>query len=297
MGFECVISMASKKKPSIKEILLSPVIKEFVKQIFQNQRTELVKRPSSFILRLQHETDAVMFRIILLTPHGFTSNTSNETNPHPEARRATMTIKGGVRIGKSRFIPIKNVVKYQFYSSRDVKITTDELYPKIHGENYKEEIKSSGNTFFVVKENGSGFYHSLVNLSDEWVVLLLEKELRLQKIPDIQSKIVSLNKSEQKATLLLYDKIQESGDLLFEKEKSLVEEICTLAPDKILPALIEMLNILETGKHEACTVYAIILKIGRKNKKTIHYLRDALTKNTAPKYYLEELIEKLTREV
>ncbi len=289
--------MTTEKKVSIQEILLSPVIKEFVKQIFQNRTVEIVKRPSSFILRLQQEPENVLFRIIILPPHGFTGNTSDETNPHPEARRATITIKGAVRIGKSRFILLKKTVKYQFYLSRDVKITGDEPYPKIQGKDYKEEIKSSGNKFFVVKENGSGFYHSLVNLSNEWIVLILEKELRLQKIPCIQSKIVSLNKNEQKIILLLYEKIQQQGDLLFEKEKSLIDDVCTLAPHKVLPSLIEMLNILETGKQEACTVYALILKIGRKNKNVANYLKDALTNNSAPKYYLEELIEKLTRKM
>ncbi|MEK6868529.1 MAG: hypothetical protein AABX98_06925, partial [Nanoarchaeota archaeon] len=89
--------------------------------------------------------------------------------------------------------------------------------------------------------------------------------------------------------------IQEQGDLLFEQEADLVTNSCGISIDKILPALIDMLNILETGKHEACTVYAIILKIGRKNKNTIHYLKDALKDNSAPKYYLEELIKKLSK--
>ncbi len=287
--------MISEKKVSIHEILLSPVIREFAKQIFQNQKTKLVKRPFSFILRLAHETADVVSRIIFLPPHGFTSNKSNETNPHPEVRKATIAVKGGVGIGKSRFIPLKNAVKYQFYLTREVKITGDEPYPRIHGENYKEEIKSSGNNFFVVKENGSGFYHNLLNLTDDWVVLLLEKELRLQKTPDLQSKIASLTKGEQKKVLLLYEKIQQQGDLLFEGEKSFIDEICSFAIDKILPSLIEMLNVLETGKHEACTVYAIILKIGRKNNDAIHYLKDALKNNSAPRYYLEELIGKLSK--
>ncbi|MEK6920346.1 MAG: hypothetical protein AABX82_00570, partial [Nanoarchaeota archaeon] len=275
--------------------LLSPVIKEFVKEIFQNENIQIIKRPSSFILKLENEPHDLVFRIILLPPHGFTGNKFNETNPHPEVRRATITIKGGVRLGRSRFVLMKNIVKYQFYLSRDIKIKGDEPYPKVKEENYKEEVKSSGNKFFVVKENGSGFYHSLVNISDQWIVLLLEKELRLQKIPNIPSKIRSLATNEQKVILLLYKKIQEQGDLLFEQEADLVTNSCGISIDKILPALIDMLNILETGKHEACTVYAIILKIGRKNKNTIHYLKDALKDNSAPKYYLEELIKKLSK--
>lgn len=292
-----VFIMESEKKTLVDKILLSPVMKEFVKQFFGDKKIELVKRPCSFILRLHHEPEDKLCRIILLPPGGFTANNSDETNPHPEARRATIIVKGGVRFEKSRFSFIKNIVKYQYYPTREVKIITNEPYPKTHGRNYKEEIKSSGNKFFVVKENGFGFYHSLVNLSNEWVVLLLEKELRLQKTSDISSKISSLTKNEQKTILSLYQKIQEHGDLLFEKNPTIVSNICVYPTQKILPSLIEMLNVLETGKHEACTVYALILKIGGGNKKTITYLKDALTKNTAPKYYLKELIEKLSIHV
>ena len=55
-----------------------------------------------------------------------------------------------------------------------------------------------------------------------------------------------------------------------------------------------MLNVLETGKHESCTVYAIILKIGKENVKVIDFLKEAVKSKTAPKYYLEELIQKLS---
>ena len=61
----------------------------------------------------------------------------------------------------------------------------------------------------------------------------------------------------------------------------------------ITPPLIEMLNVLETGKHEPCTVYALLLKVGRKNN-ILEYLKEAEKNKTAPKYYLEELIVKLS---
>ena len=65
---------------------------------------------------------------------------------------------------------------------------------------------------------------------------------------------------------------------------------------KIVPALIEALNILETGKHEPCTVYAIILKIGRKQpQKTLAFLQEAKKAEEAPKYYLDELIKKIEK--
>lgn len=279
----------------INDILNSNLVKTIIKNIFDKKEIEVIKRPASFIIRLKNEPEDRIFRIILLPPHGFTANKIDETSPHPEARKAKIEIKGGIRPDKIGFNLLKNVIKYQFYTIRNIKITEDEPYPKINRQNYKEEIKSSKQKFFVVEENGLGFYHGLVNLSDEWVLLVLEKELRLQKLPDLQSKINNLDKNQQKIITTLYDKILLFGDVIFDKEKQLIEEICNFDIDKIIPPLIEMLNVLETGKHEPCTVYAIILKIGKRNKKVIDYLKEAVKSKTAPKYYLEELIKKLSK--
>ncbi len=279
----------------INDILNSNLVKTVIKNIFDKKEIEVIKRPASFIIRLRNEPEDRIFRIILLPPHGFTANKIDETTPHPEVRKAKIEIKGGVRPDKVGFHLLKNVVKYQFYTIRNIKITEDEPYPKICGQDYKEEIKSPKQKFFVVKESGIGFYHSLVNLSDEWVLLVLDKELRLQKLPDLQSKINVLDKNQQKILTTLYDKILLFGDVIFDKEKQLIEEICNFDVDKTIPPLIEMLNVLETGKHEPCTVYAIILKIGKKNKKVIDYLKEAVKSKTAPKYYLEELIKKLSK--
>lgn len=278
----------------INDILNSNLVKTLIKNIFDKKEIEVIERPASFIIRLKNEPEDRIFRIILLPPHGFTANKIDETTPHPEVRKAKIEIKGGVRPDKAGFNLLKNVIRYQFYTTRNIKITEDELYPKISGQNYKEEIKSSKQKFFVVEENGLGFYHSLVNLSNEWILLILEKELRLQKIPDLQSKLNPLYKNQQKIFTTLYDKILLFGDVIFDKEEQLIEEICNFDVEKATLPLIEMLNVIETGKHEPCTVYAIILKIGKKNKKVIDYLKEAVKSKTAPKYYLEELIKKLS---
>jgi len=280
---------------TITEILNSNLVKTIIQNFFDKTEIEIIERSASFIIRLKSEPEDTIFRIILLPPNGFTANKLDETNPHSEVRKAKIEIKGGVRPNKTGFNLLKKVIKYQFYTTHNIKITKDEPYPKINGKNYQEEIKSSKQKFFVVKENGIGFYHSLVNLSEEWVLLILEKELRYQKLPDLGSKMRDLNKSQQKTITLLQDKIILWGDGIFDKEKQLIEEINNLDTDTITPSLIEMLNVLETGKHEPCTVYAIILKIGKKNKKVIDYLKEAVKSKTAPKYYLEELIKKLSK--
>lgn len=278
----------------INDILNSNLVKTTIRNIFDKRELEVIQRSVSFIIRLKNEPEDKIIRIILLLPNGFTSDNQDETNPHPEVRKAKIEIKGGVRPNKTGFNLLKKVVKNQYYTTRNIKIAEEKPYPKIHGENYKEEIKSSKQKFFVVRENGIGFYHSLVNLSDEWILLILEKELRLQKLPDFQSKISALDKNHQKIITALYYKILLFGDNIFDREKQLIEKVCNFDFDKITPSLIEMLNVFETGKHEPCTVYAIILKIGKKNKKVIDYLKEAKKDKTAPKYYLEELIKKLS---
>ncbi len=279
---------------TIDDILNANIVKNVVKTRFATKETEVIKRPASFIIRLKNEPEDRVFRIILLPPHGFTADTMDETNPHPEVRKAKIEIKGGVRPNKSGFNLLKKCIRYQYYTVRNIKITEDKPYPKINGEYYKENMKSSKQIFFVVKEDGIGFYHSLVNLSNEWILLSLDKELRLQRAPELQSKIANMDKNKQRIITLLYKKILLLGDTIFKKEPRLIEEICNFDVDKIIPRLIEMLNVLETGKHEPCTVYAIILKIGKKNVKVIDYLKEAVERNVAQKYYLDELIKKLT---
>src|SRR3989338_10209852 len=149
------------------EIINSPIVKATLKSLFDDKEIEIIHRPASFIIRLKNEPDDRISRIILLPPQGFTSDKIDETNPHPEVRKATIEIKGGVRPGKSRFNPLKKCIKYQYYADRSVRITEDKPYPKVGDKNYKEDLKSSSQKFFVVKENGTGFYHSLVNSSNE----------------------------------------------------------------------------------------------------------------------------------
>src|SRR3989338_5148136 len=156
---------------SIKEIINSTPVKTILKNLFLSQKTEFIRRPAALIIRLKNEPENKIFRVILLPPGGFTANKLIETTPHPEARKAKIEIKGGVKPNKSGFSLLKNIIKFQYYTVRNIKITGDEPYPKTGGQNYQEEIKSSKQKFFVVKEDGTGFYHSLINISEEWLLL------------------------------------------------------------------------------------------------------------------------------
>ena len=100
---------------------------------------------------------------------------------------------------------------------------------------------------------------------------------------------------QQKIINKFYDEVMLYGDELFERDAKIVEQVCNINMKKIIPVLIDMLNTLETGKHQPCTIYAVILNICKKNKTAISFIQDAIIKKTAPKYYLEELITKLTK--
>lgn len=269
-----------------------------IKNLFGNKKTEIIKRPACFIIKAKEESDGILKRIILLPPHGYTANKINEMNPHPEARMAKITIKGGVRPNRRSFSLLKDFIKFVYSTKRDVPTKKNEPYAKMDStrNDQTEEIKSSKDIFFVVKENGVGFYHNLINLGDDWAVLVLEKYLRSGKELDLKHQIKKLNKKSQNLVKLLFDKIKLCGDKIFEKEKQLITDLLKLDIKIIIPILIEMLNIRETGKHEPCTIFGLILKKGREDKsKTIYYLQQALDKNAAPRYYLEELILKLNK--
>ncbi|MBU2100593.1 hypothetical protein KKG83_05550 [Candidatus Micrarchaeota archaeon] len=126
--------------------------------------------------------------------------------------------------------------------------------------------------------------------------MILEKELRLQKNLDINSKIINLEENEQWAIVDLIEIIRNVGDKLFDKNKKSIDKILMLDTDKAIPVLIEALNIYETSKHEPCSVYALILKFAKKQPgKVLGLLKTALTNDEAPKYYLEELIKKTSK--
>lgn len=275
----------------MEEIINSVLVKNTIKYLFNAKEIEILERPASFIIKLKKEPEDKVVRMILLPPKGFTSNRINETSSHPEARKAKITIKGGIKPDKHGFNLLKDVIKFLYYTKRS--ITTEENYPYAlidkNNPYYKEEIKSSREEFSVVKENGEGFYHNLINLSDEWVLLVLEKELRLQKQMDIYSK------TKNKIIINLIDRIKDVGDKIFEENNILMDNVLKLSVNEAIPPLIKALNIYETGKHEPCTVYSIILKFVKRDKEgVLKFLKSALKNNEAPEYYLKELIEKIS---
>ncbi len=265
--------------------------------MFGAEEIQLVARVASYVIKLNAEPIDKNSRIILLPPHGFTANKINELLPYAEVRLAKVSICGSVRNSNQRFSRLKDVVKFCYYVNRKEEIHGDYPAAAVDPSNadYREEVKSSNETFFSVKENGEGFYHNLINLTNEWIVLSVYRELVQRKKMNTKEKIANLSKDERKTILDLLAAIRSVGDGVFAQNKPLVNLVLEMSAKDVLPALIDALNIYETGKHEPCTVYAVILKLGRRDKTvTLSVLEAALKRSDAPKYYLEELIEKLS---
>jgi hypothetical protein len=285
----------------IHKIIQSSPLRFLIKDIFDNLEWELVTRPASFLIKEKSEDDYKLYRIIILPPHGHTADHVNEMNPHPEARRAKITVRGGVREEKTGFSVLKQVLKYCYLDGRKVgTVVGNHPYVKITQsmEKYHEVVKSTKETFFVVRENGVGFYHNLINISNEWLILLLEKELRLSKTMDIESRLEGLEEDDQQSLRKLIHAIKAVGDGIFTEHPELVNTISELSPNIAMPALIEALNIHDSGRHEACSVYAMILKIGKKHSQEVcRQLARAVEYNLAPRYYAEELLQKLNTTI
>lgn len=107
--------------------------------------------------------------------------------------------------------------------------------------------------------------------------------------------MLNLDKSSKLLIKNIFGKIKIYGDNIFEKEPKLINCLISVKPKSVLPALIEMLNLPETGKHEPCTVFAIILKLAKKDKEAINILKSAFRNKEAPDYYLKELILKVNK--
>lgn len=278
------------------EIYQSRLLQQTICRLFGDEPTEVIHRSASHILKQVHEPEERVKRILLLPPGGFTANTPAEMNSHPEARYAKITVKGGVDPHKAGFSQVRQVIKFAYYLNRDIPTEGPEPYARIDPAHpyYREQLKSAKETFFVVRENGEGFYHNLTNLSARWMVLILEKFLTQRREMNFEGKLDRLSAPEQDIFYRLMEKITEKGDRIFKEDAALVNQVAGLPPERILPGLIEGLNFLETGNHEPCSVYAVILKISRQEPiQALDDLEKARSARDAPLYYLDELIRKV----
>jgi len=278
------------------EILNSQLVQEEIKKKFNNNELEIVKRKKSFFIIQKKIENNISKRILLLPPNGTTTGATtgikvfDENNSHSEASEVIITILGGVAPGRNGYSRIKNKIKLSYSLTREVKLPL------------KEKILSSHTPpITILKSDGFGFWHSLSNQSTEWVAIYLEKELRSTKEINwgqVFSQVGIPDNNHQKI-LTYINSIKEYGDEVFEKNPEAIKYLETYpSQERILQVLIKALNIQEYGKHEQCTIFAIILKVAKHvdTSKLIKIIEQAKENKLAPEFYLSELEKKIRKK-
>ncbi len=277
------------------EIFASQLVKKELQNIFDNQPHQVVKRKSSYVIRLKNEPNDHIKRIIILPPNGSTAgeysgllDNHDKLSPHPETLEAQATIRGGIAPGRLGYRRIDRAMKFSYFSKPKVNFTKDSP---------KEEYKSSHiPPFKVVKPNGYGFWHNLCNQSNEWVLLILEKKL-VASNPVTLDKTIKLLAPDKKAKISeLIEKIKTQGDQIFKKKLNPLDNLERIDIKYIVSALISALNLPEHANHESCTAVALLLKLAKRNRNLVlKECQNALKENRAPAFYLNEIIDKLER--
>jgi len=278
------------------EIFASQIVKKEIQDLFNSQVYQLVKRKSSYIIRLKDEPNDRVKRIIVLPPNGSTAGEYSglladheKFSPHPEALEALLTIKGGVAPGRLGYRKIDRAIKLSYYTKREIDLKKDS--PKI-------EFKSSHvPPFKVIRPNGYGFWHNIQNLSNEWVLLVLEKKLVASNPLDIDKIAKELPSSQRGKVHNLIDKIKRQGDRIFEDRINPLDNLSDVDIKYLITALISALNLPEHANHESCTAAALLLKLSKDNKKIVLWeCQKALKENSAPAFYLTDIINKLVEK-
>ncbi len=277
---------------TIASILSAPVVQATVKNTLGSDQYAVIERPGAYVLSLKNEPIEHCRRIIILKPKGFTSNSMDELSSHPEAREATVEIKGAARAENTGFFPIKDCIEFVYLNKDDAQ--TQSNYPYASAAKAFREVKVSRTKFKVVRRNHYGFYHNLVNLTDEWLVLILDKTLNHSKKVDYS--FIDGAGKDSDTLQEIAKRVVADGDDIFKSNRAIVKRIYAMNPDISLPALITLLNVEERGRHEQCTVFAIILNIAKRHPAlALKLLKNAEKDEAAQPYYLRELIGKIKK--
>lgn len=286
----------------IRSVLKVHFVKALVKEVC-GDNCDIIQRPAAYFVRKKDEgaTQSVE-RIIILPPHGYTANTRYQANSHDEALKATIHVKGGVRESKQGFSKLKNCLLVASFPNKEGTSDSPEPYltfDPVRTPNLVKTFHSAGiSPFTVVRPDGFGFYHNLINVSDDWLVLKLKKNMRPQKRVNLDPHLLNVPLDEARLLRELYDEIIQQGDGVFQSRPELVQDISSLSPRQSLAALGEMLFTYDTGRHEACTAFAMLLKVGKlHSEETLSFLEDGMRKQSLPPYYAKQLIDKLNRSI
>lgn len=262
---------------------------------------EIVTRHAAVFLKAPEEEDRDIYRVIILPPKGYTANEPDQMNSHEEADYAKIEVKGGVREGRRGFSKLKDCLFVASAPEHGKVSDLTEPYLTYDLESPEPdlvtELHSAGEApFTVVRNDGFGFYHNLVNRSDGWLVMVLHKRLRPAKKVDLEPHLATVQDEYARLLKALYESVVKHGDRVFQEEPSLVADVKKIPLSVSLPALGEMLYVHDSGMHEACTVFAIILDLGKSQPEAVsEFLAASVEAKAVPAYYAGQLIEKIKR--
>ena len=261
----------------------------------------VVRRPTTNVVKRQEEADRQVDRVIVLPPLGHTSNQINQTNSYAEVERATIKVHGAVRPGKRGFSKVKDCLLRVSFNDASLVSRLEKPYIEFDLDDpnpgFQRTVHSSGEApFHVVKPDGTGVYHTLINLKEEWLVLELHKILRPRREPVLEPFVKGLPRAQADILRDIHAGIVEFGDELFVRRPDLIEAVMSQPPESTLPALGEMLHVRDTGRHEACTAFALILRMGKSHRLSVtEYLWNARESEAIPPYYADQLLAKIAR--
>ncbi len=285
----------------VNDILAHQYVRDLIQKIC-GPKIELVTRAHCYVVRAKREGARDIHRIILLPPFGFTANAPDQMNSHDEAAFASIQVKGAVRPGKAGFSKLKACLRVAAKSDVGTISLLDQPYltydPHVTaGDQDGLSLKTydAGTPpFAVVKEDGYGFYHNLENRTGDWLVLKLHKILRPSRGLALGPFLAALPNHSAAILKTLHGAIVAQGDGVYHTAPDLVAAVTALPVSHALPPLIEMLHIHDSGMHEACTVFSIILKLGKRHPQIVaSHLRQADAANAVPPYYADQLLKKL----
>ena len=284
---------------NIKDALKSHFVKALLRDTVGDDY-DVIKRPAACSFRSKDEAARDINRLILLPPHGYTADSISQMNSHDEVERATIEIKGGIRQGKNGFSKLKDCLLFAAHNDKRDVSTLNKPYVTYSidsndDSNLVTALHSAGQPpFSVVKSNGYGFYHNLVNTSNDWLMLKLHKRTRPMKEVDLRPHLNRISKPNAEILKQFYQGIVLYGDAVFTKMPNVVNALIKMPTKQALPALGEMLYAYETGRHEACTAFAMILQLSKKDPEIVsNFLHNTLAAETIPSYYANQLVYKI----
>lgn len=289
----------TQQQTSLDDILSCPLFKATVAEYLGEGELSLTNRKSCYFVRkidenVLPENKLLIVRLLLLPPGGFTGIRRNILSVHPEARTVKLRILGAIAPEKRGYKPLIREIEFMYAPIRQVPTSAELPYAYYSDEYCRKELKSWRSWFYAVKEDGWGNFHSLVNLSGEWAVIVVEKELIDHKPIKIANFLNELDNQKARHLQHLLQMIQLQGDAFFTKPQQ-IEEILSFPPSILVPILIRLLNVPETGKHEPCTYFGLLLKLSKQRRSLVMAeVQQAISLQVAPSYYLHDLKRKLS---